>query len=236
MTVINAFLLTVMLCFAEGFIAGPGLVMHQKPSSNRAPRASVRSLRPLQPTSQRSKLSMCEDPSKVGAENKVDEGPSKGLQFLDIGKDSQMRFKARDATEEDQAKLSVLDDLKPVILGLSGVAAAIAAASAMPGAPPSLPLILTFVLGYVGIVFESEIDINKSATAIVMGVVCWALVGPAAGLGTDQVLPKIHCYAFTVSLAALQISLPNTQSRTAVRIQILCAHCDLHFEAELLSA
>ena len=36
-------------------------------------------------------------------------------------------------------------------------------------------IIIIFILGYILIAFEHPIKINKSATAILTGVLCWAM-------------------------------------------------------------
>jgi hypothetical protein len=39
-----------------------------------------------------------------------------------------------------------------------------------------LPIIFIFLVGYIAIAFESFLKVNKSAIAILMGVLCWAFV------------------------------------------------------------
>ena len=39
----------------------------------------------------------------------------------------------------------------------------------------ALAIILTFIIGYVAIIFEHKIKINKAATALVTGVICWTI-------------------------------------------------------------
>uniref|UniRef100_A0A0C3T240 Citrate transporter-like domain-containing protein n=1 Tax=Guillardia theta (strain CCMP2712) TaxID=905079 RepID=A0A0C3T240_GUITC len=52
-------------------------------------------------------------------------------------------------------------------------------------------MVLTFVVGYLSIIFEETLDVNKSAIAIAMGMMCWCLVGHATGLGSEQVLKAL---------------------------------------------
>ena len=47
-------------------------------------------------------------------------------------------------------------------------------------------IILVFLLGYLAIVFEHQIHINKAASAIVTGVICWSIYA----IGHDQLAPK----------------------------------------------
>src|SRR5437773_2591550 len=42
-------------------------------------------------------------------------------------------------------------------------------------------IIVTFVLGYLAIAFEHPIKINKTATAIITGVVCWSIYALMSG-------------------------------------------------------
>ncbi len=47
-------------------------------------------------------------------------------------------------------------------------------------------IIVVFVLGYLAIVFEHQIHINKAASAIVTGVLCWTIYA----IGYDQLVPQ----------------------------------------------
>ena len=47
-------------------------------------------------------------------------------------------------------------------------------------------IIVVFVLGYLAIVFEHQIHINKAASAIVTGVLCWTIYA----VGYDQLVPQ----------------------------------------------
>lgn len=47
-------------------------------------------------------------------------------------------------------------------------------------------IIIVFVLGYLAIVFEHQIHINKAASAIVTGVLCWTIYA----VGYDQLVPQ----------------------------------------------
>ena len=50
----------------------------------------------------------------------------------------------------------------------------------------SAAIIVVFVLGYLAIVFEHQIHINKAASAIVTGVLCWTIYA----VGYDQLVPQ----------------------------------------------
>ncbi len=39
----------------------------------------------------------------------------------------------------------------------------------------ALAIILTFILGYLAITLEHSIKINKAASALVTGVICWTI-------------------------------------------------------------
>ena len=39
----------------------------------------------------------------------------------------------------------------------------------------SVIVVLIFVLGYAGIAFENKIKINKTAIALITGVLCWTV-------------------------------------------------------------
>ena len=41
------------------------------------------------------------------------------------------------------------------------------------------------------IVIEDEVDINKTATALIMGVLCWCFVGSSTGMENSEVLHKL---------------------------------------------
>jgi len=43
-------------------------------------------------------------------------------------------------------------------------------------------IILVFVIGYIAIAFEHPLDINKTATALVTGVLCWTIYALASGV------------------------------------------------------
>jgi len=47
-------------------------------------------------------------------------------------------------------------------------------------------MIVVFVIGYLAIVFEHQIHINKAASAIVTGVLCWTIYA----IGYDQLVPQ----------------------------------------------
>ena len=61
-------------------------------------------------------------------------------------------------------------------LAACGLLGAVVAASTLEQFPAQLPLILTFVAGYSAIVFEDAVKINKSASALMMGILCWMMV------------------------------------------------------------
>jgi Na+/H+ antiporter NhaD/arsenite permease-like protein len=48
-------------------------------------------------------------------------------------------------------------------------------------------LIIIFVIGYIAIALEHPLDINKSATALVTGVLCWTIYALASGIDPVQV-------------------------------------------------
>jgi hypothetical protein len=45
-------------------------------------------------------------------------------------------------------------------------------------------IIVVFVMGYIAIAFEHRIRVNKAASAILIGVICWTLYA----LGSDSLL------------------------------------------------
>ena len=47
-------------------------------------------------------------------------------------------------------------------------------------------IIVVFVLGYLAIVFEHQIHVNKAASAIVTGVLCWSIYA----IGHQQLVPQ----------------------------------------------
>ena len=47
-------------------------------------------------------------------------------------------------------------------------------------------IIVVFVIGYLAIVFEHQIHVNKAASAILTGVLCWAIYA----VGYDQLAPQ----------------------------------------------
>jgi len=56
-----------------------------------------------------------------------------------------------------------------------------------------LELIIFFILGYLAIIFEKTLHINKAALALVMGVVCWLLyfAGAESGISTSAMAAQI---------------------------------------------
>ena len=40
---------------------------------------------------------------------------------------------------------------------------------------------LVFIIGYLAIVFEHPLKVNKTATALITGVLCWVLYGLSEG-------------------------------------------------------
>mmetsp|Transcript_44464 Transcript_44464/g.81181 ORF Transcript_44464/g.81181 Transcript_44464/m.81181 type:complete len:537 (+) Transcript_44464:59-1669(+) len=55
-----------------------------------------------------------------------------------------------------------------------------------PSFAPYFPIVATFVAGYLVIVLEEQTEINKAATALVLGVIIWALVGTGLDLSSEQ--------------------------------------------------
>lgn len=49
-----------------------------------------------------------------------------------------------------------------------------------------LPIVLTFLVGYVVIILEEQTEINKAASALVLGVLIWALVGTGLNLSSEE--------------------------------------------------
>lgn len=49
-------------------------------------------------------------------------------------------------------------------------------------------LILTFVIGYIGIAFEHPLRLDKAASAILTGVLCWVILT----IGQDSILPNLN--------------------------------------------
>ena len=55
-------------------------------------------------------------------------------------------------------------------------------------------LIITFVLGYLAIIFEHVIHINKTASALLTGILCWVIISVAEP-GTDLLaVSEIQAY------------------------------------------
>jgi Na+/H+ antiporter NhaD/arsenite permease-like protein len=55
-----------------------------------------------------------------------------------------------------------------------------------PGQELYFPIILTFIVGYGVIVLEEQTEINKAATALVLGVLVWVFVGTGLNLTPEQ--------------------------------------------------
>src|SRR6266567_2689056 len=54
-----------------------------------------------------------------------------------------------------------------------------------------LPVILVFVVGYLAIAFEHPIKINKTASALLTGVLCWTLYALGADDAHTEVAPAL---------------------------------------------
>jgi len=97
------------------------------------------------------------------------------------------------ATEEDIAG-EVSTAVVPVLAGLSGWIAIMYAIQhsllAVPGLDATgamyFPIIATFIAGYAVIVLEEQTEINKAATALVLGVMVWAFVGTGLNLSPAE--------------------------------------------------
>jgi hypothetical protein len=117
---------------------------------------------------------------------------------IDLARSAQQRFQGLPETENQLASRAVSQDILNLGLGGLGVAALIAGTS-INGMPPTLPLIITFLAGYLAIIYESAVDINKSSSALIMAVVCWCLVGHAGNLGIEQVITDLDKTLASVS-------------------------------------
>jgi hypothetical protein len=117
---------------------------------------------------------------------------------IDLARSAQQRFQGLPETETQLASRDVNQDILNLGLGGLGVAALIAGTS-IDGMPPALPLIITFLAGYFAIIYESAVDINKSASALIMAVICWCLVGHAGNLGIEQVITDLDKSLASVS-------------------------------------
>merc|ERR1712232_447700 len=55
-----------------------------------------------------------------------------------------------------------------------------------PGTELYAPIVATFVLGYLFISLEEQVEVNKAATALVLGITTWALVGTGLNLSPTE--------------------------------------------------
>ncbi len=117
---------------------------------------------------------------------------------IDLARSAQQRFQGLPETERQLLSKAISKDILNLGLGGLGVAALIAGTS-VTGMPPALPLIITFLAGYLAIIYESAVDINKSSSALIMAVICWCLVGHAGNLGMEQVITDLDKTLASVS-------------------------------------
>ena len=76
-------------------------------------------------------------------------------------------------------------------------------------------MIVVFVLGYLAIVFEHQIHINKAASAIVTGVLCWTIYA----IGYDQLVPQAAFEAMKASAEnGIAIATKNLKDVTALGV------------------
>jgi hypothetical protein len=125
-------------------------------------------------------------------------GSMESQERIDLAVSAQQRFQGLEDSENDLKKKSVTQDVLKLSLGSLGIALLIVG-SMSPGLPLALPLVLVFVIGYLAIIYESTFDINKSASALLMAVVSWCLVGHAGNLGIEQVLGEMDKSLASVS-------------------------------------
>lgn len=79
-------------------------------------------------------------------------------------------------------------------------------------------MIVVFVLGYLAIVFEHQIHINKAASAIVTGVLCWTIYA----IGYDQLVPQAAFEAWEkIHLAGGDM---HTVSHLPAKLEFLTEH------------
>lgn len=60
---------------------------------------------------------------------------------------------------------------------MASLAAIIAATESVDFIPQQFPLVFAFVMGYAAIILEETLLLNKSGSALLMGMMCWSLVG-----------------------------------------------------------
>jgi len=113
-------------------------------------------------------------------------------QWIDLEEVGQRRFKARSEEEEELMKMPILPDLLPLGAALASIGAVLTASLTTDLVPQSFPLYFAFSMGYLSIIFEEKVRLNKSGSALLMGIVCWSLVGHASGLPTEAVLERLN--------------------------------------------
>ena len=134
-----------------------------------------------------------QDGDELGRQPNFD-GPSQ----IDLAISAQERFQGLTESEQELKTRSVSQDVLNLVIGGLAIAAMIFGVS-LAGLPAALPLILVFSIGYLAIIFESAVDINKSSSALLMAVACWCLVGNAANLGHEQVIADLDKCLASVS-------------------------------------
>ncbi|HZY80596.1 MAG TPA: sodium:proton antiporter NhaD [Cyclobacteriaceae bacterium] len=74
-----------------------------------------------------------------------------------------------------------------------------------------LYIVIIFIIGYILIALEHPIKINKTASALVTGVLCWTLF--AIGFPNESFVGSEHYNAFTDQLANLNLGISETYHR-----------------------
>eukprot|EP00438_Fugacium_kawagutii_P024311 Skav232888 [mRNA] locus=scaffold5953:23405:37191:- [translate_table: standard] len=83
------------------------------------------------------------------------------------------------------------------------------------------PIIATFIAGYAVIVLEEQTEINKAATALVLGVLVWALVGTGVDMSAANFDTAIKETLEDVSEGAAQAIQAKTQKELLIIIGVL---------------
>jgi Na+/H+ antiporter NhaD/arsenite permease-like protein len=60
-------------------------------------------------------------------------------------------------------------------------------------------LILTFIAGYALIVFEHPLGLNKTASALLTGILCWVWIATGSGMATSEVLDHLSHHLSEIS-------------------------------------
>jgi len=102
--------------------------------------------------------------------------------------------RASGAATEENVTDEVTTIVLPVLAAIAGWVALMHAiqigAVALPGIAPEsavyAPIVATFLLGYLFITLEEQTEVNKAATALVLGILTWALVGTGLNLSPAE--------------------------------------------------